>query len=121
MAGGVPNPTTSFSAKLDLLIAQFASISAQFAGISSLLDAQEVWLACLEGDFDVDNDDQVDVLQPDTPREVAEAAFGVEAAVAPLQPASVPRRSRVGSPLRGAAAAAALVVGQSGCWRVLLR
>jgi hypothetical protein len=42
MAGGVPNPTTSFSAKLDLLIAQFASISAQFAGISSLLDAQEV-------------------------------------------------------------------------------
>lgn len=57
------------------------------------------------------------MLQPDTPREVAEVAFGVEAAVAPLQPASVPRRSRVGSPLRGAAAAAAaaLVVGQSGC------
>jgi hypothetical protein len=52
MVGVVFDHVTSFSNSLDFIIMQFASISAR-------LDAQEVRLACLEGDFNLDDDDQL--------------------------------------------------------------
>jgi hypothetical protein len=57
--------------------------------LASAPDLTQVRLACLEGDFDLDVYDRVDVLQPDAPKEV-EVAFDVEVAMPPLQPASVP-------------------------------
>lgn len=83
MVGVVFDHVTSFSNSLDFIIMQFASISAR-------LDAQEVRLACLKGDFNLDDDNQVDVLQPNAPREEVEATFGVEVILPPLQPAFMP-------------------------------
>jgi hypothetical protein len=102
---GAHNDLVTYSAKMDLILEQLAAINASLDSHDArLAKLEQAWVSpsastagCLgasEGGLGAGGggrveDDGVNGLQPNTPREEVEVAFYVEVAVPLLQPASV--------------------------------
>jgi hypothetical protein len=100
---GAHNDLVTYSAKMDLILEQLVAINARLDSHDArLAKLEQAWVSpsasttgCLgAGNLGASKggrveDDGVDGLQPDTPREEVEAVFYVEVAVPLLQPASM--------------------------------
>jgi hypothetical protein len=97
---GAHDDLVTYSAKMDLILEQLATINARLDSHDArLAKLEQAWVSpsastagCLgasEGGGGRVEDDGVNGLQPNTPRKEVEAVFYVEVAVPLLQPASV--------------------------------
>jgi hypothetical protein len=89
----------TYSAKMDLILEQLVAINAHLDSHDArLTKLEQAWVgpsASTAGGLGAGGgsrieDDGIDGLQPEAPKEKVEAAFGVEVIVPLLQPASVP-------------------------------
>jgi hypothetical protein len=94
---GVHDDLVTYSAKMDLILEQLATINARLDFHDArLAKLEQAWVghsASIAGGLGAGErieDDGVDGLQPDAPREEEDATFDVVVAVPLLRPASVP-------------------------------